>query len=183
MSLAILQPCLFELIAMHPGHEHHELERSQWATWWTPAPLVWLALAAALLLYGRGLSVLWLRAGVGHGIGRWEATAFVTGILVLLIALVSPLDRASDFSFAAHMTQHELLLVLAPPLFVLGKSLFGFYWGMPRRLRDLVGGLLRDEPYAYGLEVAHRPVSGVAGARRGGVGLAYSGAVRSDVAR
>jgi putative membrane protein len=39
----------------------------------------------------------------------------------LLIALVSPLDALSDtYLFSAHMVQHLLLLLLVPPLFIMG---------------------------------------------------------------
>jgi putative membrane protein len=43
---------------------------------------------------------------------------FYAALAVLAIALCSPLDRLSEQLFWAHMTQHVLLLVLAPPLLV-----------------------------------------------------------------
>jgi len=48
-------------------------------------------------------------------------------------------------SFAAHMTQHELLLVMAPPLFVIGRSLVGCYWGLPRLPREGLGRALQTK--------------------------------------
>jgi putative membrane protein len=50
-----------------------------------------------------------------------HAAAFGAGWLALALALLSPLDRAAAESFAAHMLQHELLMVVAPPLLILGR--------------------------------------------------------------
>jgi cytochrome c oxidase assembly factor CtaG len=43
---------------------------------------------------------------------------------------------------SAHMAQHELVMVLAAPLLVLGRPLVVTLWGLPRRWRRAVGGLL-----------------------------------------
>jgi cytochrome c oxidase assembly factor CtaG len=49
------------------------------------------------------------------------ALAFMLGDLVLLIALVSPLHTLGDtYLFSAHMLQHLLLLLVVPPLLLLG---------------------------------------------------------------
>ncbi len=46
---------------------------------------------------------------------------FVTGVLVIVFALESPLDVLGDtYLFSAHMVQHLLLLVVAPPLMLFG---------------------------------------------------------------
>ncbi len=61
-------------------------------------------------------------AAVVRRIDRYGAT-FVAGVLVMFIALVSPLDElGDDYLFSAHMLQHILLEMIAPPLFVLGLS-------------------------------------------------------------
>lgn len=50
--------------------------------------------------------------------------AFLGGIVVMLLALVSPLDPLSDeYLFSAHMVQHLLLILIVPPLLL---------WGIPR---------------------------------------------------
>jgi cytochrome c oxidase assembly factor CtaG len=47
--------------------------------------------------------------------------AFVGGLAVIALAVMSPLDSlADDRSFAAHMLQHELLLTVAPLLMLMG---------------------------------------------------------------
>jgi putative membrane protein len=46
---------------------------------------------------------------------------FGTGVLVLALALLSPLDTLGDFYlFSVHMLQHLLLILVVPPLLVLG---------------------------------------------------------------
>jgi putative membrane protein len=74
---------------------------------------------------------VWRRAGVGHGISRWEFAAFVSGWLTLVLALVSPLHPWGSVLFSAHMSQHELLMLVAAPLLVIGKPLVAFLRGMP----------------------------------------------------
>jgi cytochrome c oxidase assembly factor CtaG len=45
----------------------------------------------------------------------------MAGVLVLLLALVSPLDTLGDtYLFSAHMLQHFLLTLVVPPLLLLG---------------------------------------------------------------
>jgi putative membrane protein len=51
---------------------------------------------------------------------RWRAEAFYAGLLALLLATEPPLDGLADQLFWAHMLQHALLQMVAPPLLVLG---------------------------------------------------------------
>jgi putative membrane protein len=52
-------------------------------------------------------------------------------LLALAIALVSPLDRLSDDSFAAHMLQHELLMVVGAPAIAYGAAHLAAIWLLP----------------------------------------------------
>jgi putative membrane protein len=93
-------------------------------------------------IYTVGLLRLWGKAGVGKGIRKREAVAYFLGVLSLVLALLSPLDYFSDLLFAAHMAQHELLMVVAAPLIVLGRPFVAFTWVLPRygrrRLVELI---------------------------------------------
>ena len=115
------------------GNETH-LSEALWG-WWTWDPFVLLVLAVSAWLYIRGLRRLWMRAGVGQGIRRWEAGAFAAGWLSVVIALISPLDPLSDVLFSAHMAQHEVLMLVSAPLFVLGRTLLAFLWAFENRER------------------------------------------------
>ncbi len=56
----------------------------------------------------------------------WEKASFAAGWAAVLLALASPLDRLSDILFSAHMTQHELLILVGAPLLVLSRPLVAF---------------------------------------------------------
>jgi len=90
-----------------------------------------LLLAASLGLYFLGLSRLWMRAGPGRGISRAQAVRFALGWLALYVALLTAVDTGGDTLFCVHMVQHELLMVVAAPLLVLGRPLEAWAWGLP----------------------------------------------------
>ena len=84
-------------------------------------------------IYALGLQSLWKRAGVGSGISRGRAASFAAGWLMLFIALVSPLDSLSEGLFSAHMVQHLLVMLVAAPLFVIGRFTLAVAWALPPR--------------------------------------------------
>jgi len=69
-------------------------------------------------LFVSGIRQLWRESDTGRGIRRWEAAAFAGGWLALFIALVSPVHAWGRVLFSAHMTQHEILMLVAAPLLV-----------------------------------------------------------------
>lgn len=103
-------------VAFAHGGDSEELGSAGWH--WDPISLSVIILSAAL--YSVGLWRLWANAGVGHGVQRWQAMCFAACLLASATALLSPLDRASDIFFSAHMAQHEILMLVAAPLAVLG---------------------------------------------------------------
>jgi cytochrome c oxidase assembly factor CtaG len=64
---------------------------------------------------------------------------FYAGIVVVLVALASPLDALSERLFWAHMTQHVLLLVVAPPLIVLARPWVRLWRVLPLPARQYLG--------------------------------------------
>ena len=74
---------------------------------------------------------------------RWRPVAFYAGLAVLAASLLPPLDEWSATSFAFHMTQHELLMLIAAPLLVLGRPLPYFFWSLPTSWRKTVGSAVR----------------------------------------
>jgi putative membrane protein len=114
--------------------------------WWTFDPYALGTIGVSATVYGLGLARVRRSSaarGRDSGISRAEAAAFYGGQLSLLVALVSPIDRLSDLLFSAHMTQHEILLVVAPMLVVLGRPLVAGMWALPRRGRALIARLRR----------------------------------------
>jgi putative membrane protein len=103
-----------------------ELAQTWGFEWPVVVPLVLIG-----ALYLRGLIRTWRKAGVGHGVRRWEAGCFVGGWLAMAVALVSPLHPWGNVLFAAHMAQHEILMLVAAPLLVLGKPVAALVKGLP----------------------------------------------------
>jgi putative membrane protein len=106
---------------------------------WGLDPLVIVSLALSGWLYLRGARRLWRESGKGRGVRRWEAWAFAGGWLALFVALVSPLHPLGEVLFSAHMTQHEVLMLVAAPLLVLGRPLVPFLWALPVGWRQSLG--------------------------------------------
>jgi putative membrane protein len=114
----------------HAGH-HHELKVSEVAKWWS-----WEPVTIALLL----ITAIWYAIGairVPHAT-RYSLLAG-GGWLTLVIALISPIDTLGGILFSAHMTQHELLMMVAAPLMVLGRPLVVFLCAFPMSWRTKIG--------------------------------------------
>jgi putative membrane protein len=101
------------------------------------------ALILGVFLYIRGIATLWRKAGVGRGIRRGEAVNFALGWTVLAGSLLSPIDAWADRSFAVHMVQHELLMVVAAPLIVLGRPLEAWAWAVSGSTRRLLATTMK----------------------------------------
>ena len=110
---------------------------------WHLAPGLLALLAVSATGYAVGLRRLWRQAGRGRGVSSWQAWAFATGWLSLVAALVSPLDPLGSRLFSAHMVQHELLMVVAAPLLVVGRPLATWAWALSPAQRRTVGRLLQ----------------------------------------
>ncbi len=109
----------------------------------------WLALLviAAALVYARGVARVWRKAGRGRGIRVAHVVRFALGIGAVALALLPPLDALAAQSFALHMIEHEVLMVVAAPLLVLARPLEAWVWALPRRdARRAFGGLARVTP-------------------------------------
>jgi cytochrome c oxidase assembly factor CtaG len=85
------------------------------------------------LLYAMGIWQLRHRLGrFLPGFGIRHIVSFYSGILLLAVALVSPLEGLSKPLLSAHMIQHILLIAVAPPLLVLSKPEVAWLWALPQ---------------------------------------------------
>lgn len=113
-----------------------------WAWDFVPGVVVCLGLVA--LIYAAGACRLHRERRKRKG-WRLQAVAFGSGIGVLSIALLSPLDAWAGWLFAAHMTQHLILMMIAPPLLILGRPIAVGLWALPRGARAAVGARWRND--------------------------------------
>ena len=114
---------------------------------WTFEPWVMACLAVTGLWYALGAARLWRHAGAGRGLSRSQCVSFTAGWVCVALALVSPLDALGALLFSAHMVQHELLMVVAAPLLVLGRPLAVAVWALPARWRRPVGRAFSAGPW------------------------------------
>src|SRR5438552_7874826 len=111
---------------------------------WVFDPISFACLLASGALYVAGVLRLWARAGQGCGVRPWQLAAFAAGWIALVIALLSPVAAISEFLFSVHMTQHELLILVAAPLLVLGRPIVPFLWALSPRWRLRLGSWSRN---------------------------------------
>lgn len=118
-----------------------------------------LAIVAAV--HGRGLR---LRLGAISRAGRpvrpWigQALLWWAGLLVLVVAVASPVDYWAGSYLTAHMVQHLLLAFVAPVLIVLGAPWLPVLRGLPRPVARAYGRLVHrlrsDRPGGAGWTAA-----------------------------
>jgi cytochrome c oxidase assembly factor CtaG/cytochrome c551/c552 len=104
--------------------------------------LVVLAMVVSLTLYFRGVTRL--RARTDRGIQWWEWSAFALGWATIAAALLSPIATISDVLFSVHMTQHELLMLIAAPLIVAGRPMIAGAWALSPGARAAVFRVTRE---------------------------------------
>jgi putative membrane protein len=110
------------------------LRSSSWPIEW---PLAAIAATALLYLLGGRMS-----ATASDTAKRWRGVAFYAGLATLALAVGSPIDAYAGELFWVHMVQHVLLMMVAPPLLLVGRP-----W--PRLVRPLPLEVRR--PLARGL--------------------------------
>jgi putative membrane protein len=140
---ALAVPRLILLIFVAWGAPAQAHQAGSVAGSWNLAPWLVGSLAAAAAFYVIGLARLWRKAGVGRGITPAQAARFALGWITLVAALVSPLDALGERLFSAHMVQHELLMVVAAPLLVLGRPLEAWTWAVRSDWRGALGRAVR----------------------------------------
>ena len=91
-------------------------------------PTVGLVLLA--IIYFRGW--LKLRRQVPHRFDGWRLASFLGGVGTVFLTLDSPLDTFSNLLLQVHMIQHLMLMMIAPPLLLLGNPFLPLLTGLPR---------------------------------------------------
>ncbi len=110
-----------------------------WSKWSSPIA-VDTTLLFLSLVYVHGWTLL--RRSAPQLLGRRRLALFLGGLLSLWIAIGSPLSAFDEASFTVHMIQHILLMLVAPPLILLGEPTLPFLHGLPQWMVRHVLGLV-----------------------------------------
>ncbi len=131
---------------------------------WSLDPAVFTtALLALLYALGSSRTVTPARSVRAQ---RTRDGAFYAGVVVLALALASPIDTYADKLFWVHMVQHVLLMLVAAPLFVLSRPWTRLWRALPLGARrPLARGLVqsrRAAPLRGAARVAGSPTGALA---------------------
>jgi cytochrome c oxidase assembly factor CtaG len=101
---------------------------------WNWDPFILASLSLACLFYVVGL------CRMKHAVrkvlfGRLRYASFAAGIGILFAVLISPFDALDDQLFCAHMVQHLVLMMVAPPLLLYGRPGLASFRAFPVRMR------------------------------------------------
>lgn len=121
---------------------------------WTGVPI--LAIGA---LYAAGLLRLWSRSAVGKGVSVTRSLLYLAGLALLAAALHSPLEHLAQELFSAHMVQHQLLMIVAAPLLVLGRPGPALLWSLPQHARWWLGRTAARGPVQHAWRAATQPLT------------------------
>lgn len=104
----------------------------QWWERWNFDPEILIPVALMTALYLRGLYV-WRERSRPHP--RWRTACYLLGVALLVATIETPIDALAEHHFFMHMIQHDLLMMYAAPLILLGAPTTPMLRGMPRWLR------------------------------------------------
>jgi len=76
-----------------------------------------------------------------RGFEVWRVALFIAGVVCFGAALSGPVEAVADRTFAAHMVQHVVLMLIAPPLVLLGAPLLLAVAVPPRDSARVVAGV------------------------------------------
>jgi len=106
---------------------------------WSFEPAVVVPLAIVAVAFVLGAVRRWNRLDWSSA----QAVFFAAGWLTLFVALVTPVHALGSLLFWVHMTQHELLMIVAAPLLVLSRPLLWFLWALLQRYRETLGSFAK----------------------------------------
>ncbi len=114
-------------------------------TQWEFAPVVTAGVIVAAAIYLVGVVAVRRRRPRGQWPLRWTAS-FLAGNAVIVIATQSSLGAYDDVLFWIHMVQHVLLLMVAPPLLLLGRPVTLLLHATRNPVHAMVKRIVRSAP-------------------------------------
>ena len=97
---------------------------------WTFEPWIIGSLLLAAGIYLRGWRQIHRR--LPRRFALWRLIAFQAGLFTLFLALSSPLHELGELLLQFHMIQHLALMMVVPPLLLLGTPILPLLHGLPR---------------------------------------------------
>jgi putative membrane protein len=121
-----------------PAHAHIAAGDNLLTDWhWRWDVISVLIIFGALYLRG------WILLRKMGGEARVSQLVFyVLALIAISCALLSPIDDLASYLLIAHMVQHELLMMLAPPLILLANPVPILLWGLGENSRLQAANLL-----------------------------------------
>jgi putative membrane protein len=138
-SLIVIALLVFLGFSVDSAWVHASTDATSFTDWhWRPDVIIVVTLLATIYVIG------WrrLRKSNLHSTTAWQLLLYLTSMATICLALLSPIDTLGSFLFIFHMTQHELLMMVAAPLLLLANPLPVLLWGLPLNLRYRLGSLL-----------------------------------------
>lgn len=88
----------------------------------------------------------------------WRLVSYLSGISLLTLALLSPIDVLGGHLFFMHMIQHLLLIMIIPPLLLIANPLPFILWGLPVQARiSMSRWLSKGASFRKTLRILTRP--------------------------
>jgi putative membrane protein len=137
--------------AMKPVHYSLHVLLTDWNA--SAFPLFMAAVIVAVALWY--LRADWVLAGKGRRWSGMRTAAFLGGLVVVELALGSPVSTLTASYFQAHVLQHLFLMVIAPPLLALGAPSTLLLQTAGRTTKQWWLKVLHSRPFA----VVSHPVS------------------------
>jgi cytochrome c oxidase assembly factor CtaG len=97
---------------------------------WDPTLIFFVVI---LILYTRSLKLF-----KRQPVETWQKVCFYSGVALLILALLPPIDPLSDQLFWVHMVQHLMITHVGMPLMLFGIPFFVIIRGMPSWFRKRV---------------------------------------------
>lgn len=125
---------------------------------WEVRPDVAIVLVTLATLYTVGWWRLRRQSAYHKLASGLRLASYLSGLFMIALALMSPIDRLGGQLFFMHMIQHMLFMMFGAPLLWLAEPFPIALWGLPAPVRHQIGGLFtRDSAFRRTLAHATGP--------------------------
>jgi putative membrane protein len=112
---------------------------------WEVRPIVLIVLLTMGTLYFVGWRRLRRQSAHQKLATGLRLASYFSGLGIIALSLMSPIDRLGGQLFFMHMVQHMLFMMLAAPLLWLAEPFPIALWALPGKARHQVGGLFTSD--------------------------------------